>query len=125
VDTLARELDNARKKPGIDWANTWPNMYVREWVTSPGCPLSATQRLIAMIIAKHMDRTGVTFISQSKIAKECDLHRRSVQRAWDPLFEGPAAVFEKSEPGETKGHPHQCYRFTLIRRANGPSWGTE
>jgi hypothetical protein len=37
-----------------------------------------------------------------------------VKRALQQHTDGPAPLLVRSKPGHTRGHPHACYRFTLV-----------
>jgi hypothetical protein len=54
------------------------------------------------------------FLSYPTIAKWAGVSVASVKRVLQRHCDGPAPLFYRSLTRETRGHPHACYRFTLI-----------
>jgi hypothetical protein len=55
------------------------------------------------------------FLSYPTIARWAGVSLASVKRAMQKHLDGPAPLLVRSKPGQTRGHHHACYRFTLVR----------
>jgi DNA-binding transcriptional MerR regulator len=83
-------------------------------------PYTATERLVVLVIvrATTLDRSSGDFncfLSYSTIAKRAGVSVASIKRALQKHSDGPAPLLYRSMVGETRGHRHACYRFTLVR----------
>ena len=55
------------------------------------------------------------FLSYPTVAKWSGTSVASVKRMPQKRCDGPAPLFYRTRTGQTRGHFHQCYRFTLVR----------
>jgi DNA-binding transcriptional MerR regulator len=83
-------------------------------------PYAATERLVVLVIvrATTLDRSSGDFncfLSYPTIAKRAGVSIASVKRALQKHCDGSAPLLYRSMAGETRGHHHMCYRFTLVR----------
>jgi DNA-binding transcriptional MerR regulator len=83
-------------------------------------PYTATERLVVLVIVRAMtlDRSSGDFncfLSYPTIAKRAGISIASVKRALQKHCDGAAPLLCRSLAGETRGHHHACYRFTLVR----------
>jgi hypothetical protein len=83
-------------------------------------PYATTERVVVLVIIRAMsfdEREGAfnCFLSYPTIAKWSGLSIASVKRALQKQGDGPAPLIGRSKPGRTRGYPHACYRFTLVR----------
>jgi hypothetical protein len=83
-------------------------------------PYAATERLVVLVIvrATTLDRSSEDFncfLSYPTIAKRAGISVASVKRALQKHCDGSAPLLCRSLAGETRGHHHACYRFTLVR----------
>jgi hypothetical protein len=82
-------------------------------------PYSTAERVVVLVIIRAMSfdaREGAfnCFLSYRTIARWSGLSLASVKRALQKHGDGPAPLIIRSKPGETRGHHHACYRFTLV-----------
>jgi hypothetical protein len=56
-----------------------------------------------------------SFVSYPTIARWSGVSVASVKRALQKHLDGPAPLLRRSKPGQTRGHRHACYRFTLVQ----------
>ncbi|MEP7307919.1 MAG: hypothetical protein ABJA98_20640 [Acidobacteriota bacterium] len=82
-------------------------------------PYSAAERLVVLVIVRATsadERSGDfnCFLSYPTIAKWAGVSLASVKRALKKHCDGPAPLLYRSMTGETRGHAHGCYRFTLV-----------
>jgi hypothetical protein len=54
------------------------------------------------------------FLSYPTIARWAGISLASVKRALRKHCDGPAPLLYRSMTGQTRGHRHRCYRFTLV-----------
>jgi hypothetical protein len=83
-------------------------------------PYTTTERLVVLVVIRAMSfDTSVNafncFLSYATIARWAGLSLASVKRALQKHTDGPAPLVVRSKPGQTRGHHHACYRFTLVR----------
>ena len=83
-------------------------------------PYATTERLVALVIVRAMsvdESSGEyqCFLSYPTIAKWAGISLASVKRALPKHCDGPAPLLFRSMTGQTRGHRHRCYRFTLVR----------
>lgn len=83
-------------------------------------PYATAERLVVLVIIRAMsfdEREGAfnCFLSYPTIAKWSGVSLASLKRALQKHSDGPAPLICRSKPGQTRGHPHACYRFTLVR----------
>jgi hypothetical protein len=83
-------------------------------------PYSTAERVVTLTIIRAMSfdtNEGAfnCFLSYPTIAKWSGLSLASVKRALQKHGHGPAPLICWSKPGHTRGYPHACYRFTLVR----------
>jgi hypothetical protein len=83
-------------------------------------PYATTERLVVLVIvrATTLDRSSGDFncfLSYPTIAKRAGISVASVKRALQTHCDGSAPLLYRSMAGETRGHHHLCYRFTLVR----------
>ena len=83
-------------------------------------PYATAERLVVLVIIRAMsfdEREGAfnCFLSYPTIAKWSGVSLASLKRALQKHSDGPAPLICRSKPGHTRGHPHACYRFTLVR----------
>ena len=97
--------------------------YTFERVCRGDSPYSANQRLVLLTLAKHMGPSQhgrrVCFVSYRTLARETGLKRTAIKTAVRGIkaIEPPILKFERPAKGKklvTNGHPHGCYRFTLL-----------
>ncbi len=82
-------------------------------------PYSAAERLVVLVIVRATSADGSSgdfncFLSYPTIAKWAGVSIASVKRALQKHCDGPAPLLYRSMAGETRGHAHACYRFTLV-----------
>ena len=85
-----------------------------------GAPYATAERLVVLVIVRAMSFDGDSgefncFLSYPTIAKWSGVSMASVKRMLQAHCDGPAPLFYRSRTGETRGHHHACYRFTLVR----------
>ena len=83
-------------------------------------PYGATERLVVVVIVRAMafDESAEAFncfLSYPTVARWAGVSLASVKRALQKHLDGPAPLLVRSKPGQTRGHAHACYRFTLVR----------
>jgi len=82
-------------------------------------PYTTTERLVALVVIRAMsfDPTSNafnSFVSYPTMARWSGLSLASVKRALTRHLNGPAPLLARSKSGQTRGHRHACYRFTLV-----------
>jgi hypothetical protein len=82
-------------------------------------PYATLERLVALVIVRAMSLDGDTgdwncFLSYPTIARWSGTSVASVKRMLQKHGDGPAPLFFRTRSGQTRGHRHQCYRFTWI-----------
>ena len=82
-------------------------------------PYSAAERLVVLVIVRATSADESSgdfncFLSYPTIAKWAGVSIASVKRALQKHCDGPAPLLYRSMAGETRGHAHACYRFTLV-----------
>ena len=82
-------------------------------------PYAAAERLVVLVIVRATSADGSSgdfncFLSYPTIAKWAGVSIASVKRALQKHCDGPAPLLYRSMAGETRGHAHGCYRFTLV-----------
>jgi hypothetical protein len=85
-----------------------------------GVPYATAERVVVLVVVRAMSGDGASgesncFLSYSTIAKWSGISVASVKRMLQRHCDGPAPLFYRSRTGETRGHHHACYRFTLVR----------
>ena len=85
-----------------------------------GAPYVAAERLVVLVIVRAMSldrRSGDfnCFLSYPTIAKWAGVSIASVKRMLQTHCDGSAPLLYRVRAGETRGHRHACYRFTLVR----------
>ena len=83
-------------------------------------PYATTERLVVLVIVRAMSldvsvQAFNCFLSYPTIARWAGVSLASVKRALQKHSDGPAPLIVRSKPGQTRGYPHACYRFTLVR----------
>ena len=83
-------------------------------------PYAAAERLVVLVIVRAMSFDASAeafncFLSYPTIARWAGVSLASVKRALEKHVDGPAPLLVRSKPGHTRGYPHACYRFTLVR----------
>jgi hypothetical protein len=83
-------------------------------------PYSTAERLVTLVIVRAMgfdEQAGAfnSFVSYPTIARWSGVSVASVKRALQKHLDGPAPLLCRSKPGQTRGHRHACYRFTLVQ----------
>ena len=83
-------------------------------------PYATLERLAALAVVRAMSRDSDTgdwncFVSYPTIARWSGMSVASVKRMLQKHCDGPAPLFYRSLTGQTRGRPHACYRFTLVR----------
>jgi hypothetical protein len=83
-------------------------------------PYTTTERLVVLVIVRAMSFDASVnafncFLSYPTIARWAGVSLASVKRALEKHTDGPAPLVVRSKPGQTRGHHHACYRFTLVR----------
>jgi hypothetical protein len=82
-------------------------------------PYATLERLVALVIVRAMSLDGDTrdwncFLSYPTIARWSGTSVASVKRMLQKHGNGPAPLFFRTRSGQTRGHRHQCYRFTWV-----------
>jgi hypothetical protein len=85
-----------------------------------GAPYVAAERLVVLVIVRAMSLDGRSgdfncFLSYPTIAKWAGVSIASVKRMLQTHCDGSAPLLYRLRAGETRGHRHACYRFTLVR----------
>ena len=85
-----------------------------------GAPYATAERLIVLVIVRAMGLdVGAgsfnCFLSYPTLAKRAGVSVASVKRAVQAHCDGAAPLVHRVRTGETRGHRHACYRFTLVR----------
>lgn len=82
-------------------------------------PYATLERLVVLVIVRAMSPDGDTddwncFLSYPTIARWSGTSVASVKRMLQKHGDGPAPLFYRTRSGQTRGHRHQCYRFTWV-----------
>jgi hypothetical protein len=82
-------------------------------------PYATLERLVVLVIVRAMSVDGDTgdwncFLSYPTIARWSGTSVASVKRMLQKHANGPAPLFFRTRSGQTRGHRHQCYRFTWV-----------
>jgi hypothetical protein len=82
-------------------------------------PYATLERLVALVIVRAMSPDSNTgdwncFLSYATIARWSGTSVASVKRMLQKHGDGPAPLFFRTRSGYTRGHWHQCYRFTWV-----------
>jgi hypothetical protein len=82
-------------------------------------PYATLERLVTLVIVRAMSPDSNTgdwncFLSYPTIARWTGTSVASVKRMLQKHGDGPAPLFFRTRSGQTRGHRHQCYRFTWI-----------
>ena len=93
-------------------------------------PYPTLERLVVLVIvrATTLDRSSGDFncfLSYPTIAKRAGISIASVKRALQKHCDGSAPLLYRSMAGETRGHRHACYRFTLVRHPEKFAWARD
>ena len=85
-----------------------------------GAPYATAERLVVLVIVRAMGLDVAAgsfncFLSYPTLAKRAGISVASVKRAVQAHCDGPAPLVHRLRTGETRGHRHACYRFTLVR----------
>ena len=80
-------------------------------------PYATLERLVAVVIMRAMSLDGETgewncFLSYPTLARWSGMSVASVKRMLQKHCDGPAPLFYRTRARQTRGHPHDCYRFT-------------
>lgn len=83
-------------------------------------PYAPLERLVVLVVVRAMSPDGASgecncFLSYPTIAKWAGISVASVKRMLQKHCDGPVPLFYRSRTGQTRGHHHACYRFTLVR----------
>ena len=83
-------------------------------------PYATLERLVAVVIMRAMSLDGETgewncFLSYPTLARWSGMSVASVKRMLLKHCDGPAPLFYRTRARQTRGHPHDCYRFTAVR----------
>ena len=83
-------------------------------------PYATLERLVVLVVVRAMSPDGNTgdwncFLSYPTIARWSGTSIASVKRMLQRHCDGPAPLFYRTRTGQTRGRPHQCYRFTWVR----------
>ena len=83
-------------------------------------PYATLERLVVLVVIRAMSPDGDAgewncFLSYPTIARWSGMSVASVKRMLQRHCDGPAPLFFRSRSGQTRGHRHACYRFTLVR----------
>jgi len=78
------------------------------------------ERLVALVVIRAMSLDGDAgewncFLSYPTIARWSGMSVASVKRMLQRHCDGSAPLFYRTKSGQTRGRPHACYRFTLVR----------
>lgn len=119
-DAQARDAD-VRTAPGAD-PRFSPVVFAldRLFPKRGEAPYMAAERLVVLVIVRAMSFDANTgdfngFLSYPTIARWAGVSVASVKRMLHRHGKSPAPLVYWSRPGETRGHRHACYRFTLVR----------
>ena len=82
-------------------------------------PYATLERLVVLVIVRAMSVDGDTgdwncFLSYPTIARWSGMSVASVKRMLQKHADGPVPLFFRTRSGQTRGHQHQCYRFTWV-----------
>jgi hypothetical protein len=82
-------------------------------------PYATLERLVVLVIVRAMSLDGDTgdwncFLSYRTIARWSGTSVASVKRMLQKHGDGPEPLFYRTRSGQTRGRPHQCYRFTWV-----------
>jgi hypothetical protein len=83
-------------------------------------PYRPLERLVVLVVVRAMSADATSgecncFLSYPTIAKWAGISVASVKRMLQRHCDGPVPLVYRSRAGETRGHRHACYRFTLVR----------
>src|SRR5580765_1589130 len=83
-------------------------------------PYATVERAVVLVVVRAMSFDDSAnafncFLSYPTIARWAGVSLASVKRALQKHGDGPAPLIVRSRPGRTRGYPHACYRFTLVR----------
>ena len=86
-------------------------------------PFSSTERLVALVLSLHMSERGDScFPGLPRLARECNLSRRAIQRAIAGLESAGYLVVERPAKAKGRGMPNR-YRAVLPASALEPLAG--
>jgi hypothetical protein len=82
-------------------------------------PYATLERLVVLVIVRAMSLDRDTgewncFLSYPTIARWSGASVASVKRMLQKHGDGPAPLVYRTRTGQTRGHRHQCYRFTWV-----------
>jgi hypothetical protein len=82
-------------------------------------PYATGERVLVLVIIRAMSFDATVnrfncFLSYPTIVRWSGISLASVKRALRRHTDGPAPLIARSRPGRTRGHRHECYRFTLV-----------
>ena len=83
--------------------------------------LSSTQKLVALVIATHMDKAGRARLSLAKIATKSGLDRRTVARALPSIEQTWLEVTRERVPGKRR---HSANSYLAVIPTSVPGRGT-
>ena len=83
-------------------------------------PYAPLERLVVLVVVRAMSPDGTSgefncFLSYPTIARWAGISLASVKRMLQQHCDGPVPLFYRSRAGQTRGHRHACYRFTVVR----------
>ena len=102
----------------LDWDRLPADMYVRKLVLREKSPYSPAQRLVCLAIADRMSQDQgrwVAFMGLPDIAKRTGYSVKTISRSIDALKNSSEPLFRIYLGGVTRGVPHSCYGFELVR----------
>lgn len=82
-------------------------------------PYAPLERLVVLMVVRAMsvDRELAEFncfLSYPTIARRSGISVASVKRMLQRHCDGPTPLVCRARTGQTRGHDHSCYRFTLV-----------
>ncbi len=83
-------------------------------------PYATLERLVALVVIRAMSPDSDAgewncFLSYPTIARWSGTSVASVKRMLQRHCDGPAPLFHRTRSGQTRGRPHACYRFTVVK----------
>ena len=83
-------------------------------------PYGTSERAVVLVVIRAMGFDEAVgdydcFLAHKTIAKRAGCAVRTVMRLLQRHCNGKRPLLARSSPGHTRGHPHRCFRWTLVR----------
>ncbi|MEO8481537.1 MAG: hypothetical protein ABI634_04955 [Acidobacteriota bacterium] len=107
-------------RPGDERWSPWVCVLDRLFPKRGRAPYATLERLLAVVVVRAMSLDVETgdwncFVSYPTLARWSGMSVASVKRMLQKHVDGPAPLFFRTRTRQTRGHRHDCYRFTAVR----------